>query len=106
MRFVDTHAVGVPGIGKTQVGYVGLGVCWADLTARHASTAQPVACLSGAAVMQAVRVVWPCSMHPASCTRTTCRMQLAVNTQYPKELGGLGAKALYIGEPGNAVQCW
>lgn len=32
-------------------------------------------------------------------------MQLAVNTQFPKELGGLGAKVLYIGEPGNAVQC-
>jgi hypothetical protein len=26
-----------------------------------------------------------------------CRMQLAVNAQWPKELGGLGAQVLYIG---------
>jgi hypothetical protein len=31
-------------------------------------------------------------------THFPCRMQLAVNAQFPKELGGLGSKVLYIGK--------
>jgi hypothetical protein len=27
----------------------------------------------------------------------SCRMQLAVNAQFPRDLGGLGAQVLYIG---------